>query len=222
MIDVNANEVFSRPNTEAKIHDLEQFTLWTDTPNRPGYRSRLTFGERNGAPRITVFTNFQDGPPVVAMGFHPFVFEEFLNSFEQLVKNPNADKPLSIDNLVPDPGVKIEKNTNRDEVKKVVKNTLVYGKTAEGICFIGVQQPGMPNIAFKLLPSAWHHFKKADGTVITPSEMSCRWTLSVIGSIRRAMDRWTSRIKPAWVPKEKKQDTATEAPGFDVSADLLY
>lgn len=192
-------EVFSRPNKEAKFHDLEQYTLFTETPDRPGWRSRMNFGERNGAPRITVMTGLEEGPGVVAVGFSPAVFEEFLNQFTEITKAPPGTA-LKIDNMTIDPTVTIDKNTNLDNVAKVVKNSLFFGKDQDGVCWIGIEQKGVKNIRFKILPSAWHRFYHQDGTPVSPEEMSARFTRSLISSLRRAMDRWTSRIRPAWEP----------------------
>lgn len=225
MADANIAEVFSRPNTEAKIHDLEQYTLWTDTPNRPGFRSRMAFGERNGAPRITVFTNATEGPAVLVAGFAPIVFEQFLNDFRDMVMTAGPQK-REIENLQPDPTVQMDKKTNRDSVAKVVKNTLLFGKTEDGIIWLGIQQKDALNIAFKIMPSVWHVFKRADGTQVSPEEMSKRTALSMIESLRRAMDRWTSRIKPAWTPDPSKRKGGATidsvAPSFDVSTDIGF
>lgn len=223
MSDPNVAEIFSRPNQEARIHDLEQYTLWTDTPNRPGFRSRMSFGERNGAPRITVFTNAEEGPAVLVAGFAPVIFELFLNSFKEVIEGPPSRR--EIENLQPDPTVKIEKGMNRDNVAKVVKNTLAFGKTEDGIVWIGIQQKGAPNIAFKILPSHWHVFKKADGSAVTPGEMSVRAALATIESLRRAMDRWTSRIKPAWQPdpnKKKGFNTTDGAGAFESNTEIIF
>lgn len=223
MNDLNVAEVFSRPQASARIHDLEQYTLWTDTPNRPGFRARMSFGERNGAPRITVFTNAEEGPAVLVAGFAPVVFEEFLNTFKEVVQG--APGRREIENLQPDPTVKIEKGMNRDNVAKVVKNTLTFGKTEDGVVWIGIQQKGAPNIAFKILPSIWHVFKKADGSPVSPAEMSSRYALAMIESLRRALDRWTSRVKPAWQPDpNKKKGGAADASSttFDVGGDIGF
>lgn len=209
------NEVFSRSNQDARIHDLEQYTLWTDTPNRPGYRARMSFGERNGAPRISVFTNSTEGPAVLSVGMHPMIFEQFLNEFKELVTSSPRPSKREIENMAIAPNVTLDKNTNRDNAPKVMKNTLVFGKTEEGICWLGIQQQGAPNIAFKISPSVWHHFKRSDGSQVSQGELSCRLTLALIESLRRAMDRWTSRIKLPFVPKERRKD---DFQGTDVTS----
>lgn len=226
MTDPNIAEVFSRPQQEAKLHDLEQYTLWVDTPNRPGFRSRLTFGERNGAPRITVFTNAESGPAVLVAGMAPVIFEQFLNEFKEVVL-ANGPQKREIVNLQPDPTVQMDRKTNRDTVNKVPKNSLVFGKTEEGIVWLGIQQKDALNIAFKILPSIWHVFKHGDGSQVSQEDMSKRNALALIESVRRAMDRWTARLKPAWQPDPSKRKggkgiDAPGAPGFDVSTDISF
>lgn len=191
----NPAEVFSRQNDQAKIHDLEQFTLWTSTPDRPGFRSRMTFGERNGAPRITVFPNTEEGPKVLFVGMAPTVFLEFLRRFEEIVKGPNGKKD-KIENLDKDPNA--ERTADFDSVAKIVRNVLWFGKSEDGVCWIAVQQANTPNIRFTLLPSAWHHFHKPDGTRITPEEGSAGYTLSLIEGLRMAMAPYIARIRPPY------------------------
>lgn len=216
----NQSEVFSRPNSDAKIHDLEQYTLYTDTPGRKNYRARLVIGERNGAPRITVWTNLEEGPSIIAMGLHPAVFEEFLNQFKEIALKDGVCS-RKIENLIPDPTVKLEKGESRENVQKVVKNSLWFGKDDNGVCWIGVEQKDVPKLAFRILPSAWHNFYHSDGRQVTATEMSSRYTLSLIESVRRAMDRWTARLRPAWEPDpSKSKKKATEAMNSAVSTNL--
>ncbi len=222
----NDAEAFSRPNAEALIHDLEQYTLWTDTPGRPNYRARMTFGERNGAPRITVFTNLEDGPAVIVAGFEPRIFEQFLNEFEEGLR---ADKPftIKIENMAADPNARPEKGTPRDAIPKVLKNTLVFGRNSDGIAFIGLTQANVPNIAFRILPSTWHNFRYADGQEVDQGELSRRQAIALVGSVRRAMDRWTARLRTPWTPDPSKRKGAnavnsSPASTFDSSSDIGF
>lgn len=187
----NPAEKFSRPNDSAKIHDLEQFTLWADTPDRPGFRARLSFGERNGAPRITVFTNYEERPNILFAGMTPVAFWMFLDSFEELVKQPGKAR-LFIENTDYAPNA----NKKSDNPEMVVRNKLMYGKSEEGVCWLAMEQQGVKTIYFKLLPSIWHHFCKADGTRITPAEASVAHTLAFIKTLRSAYTGWIGRIKP--------------------------
>ena len=197
MSDSNAAEIFSRPNNAAIIYDLENFTLWTPTPNRPGFNSRLTFGERNGAPRMTLFPNIEGAPPAVAAGMRADVFYDFLNHFEEIVKGPNG-KASKIDNMIPVPGLDRKKDPRPEDL--TLKNITHYGKSQEGICWICIEQSDIPNLRFKLLPTVWHRFYDTEGNQLTQEAASRRYTLSLIECLRRAMERPISRLRP---PSEK-------------------
>ena len=186
------NEIFSRPNASARIYDFEQFTLWTNTPTRPGFRSRLTFGERNGAARISVFTNLETGPKVLFVGMHPQIWMEFLRRFEIIAKGQPGAKD-KIENLDRDPNG--EKTTDDTKLKTIVRNTLWFGKDENGVCWIGIEQPNVPNFRFTILSSVWHNFFKPDGTKITPQEGSAAQTVALIESLRQAMSSFIGRIR---------------------------
>ena len=128
--DKNIAEIFTRPNAEARIHDLDQFTLWTDTPNRPGYRSRMNFSERNGMPRISVFTNI-DGVQPMWIGLDPVSFNRFLDRFEEIAKGPNgvSDK---IENKGVNPALAGQRKGMPKEEDLVVRNILKFGKSSRG------------------------------------------------------------------------------------------
>lgn len=189
----NDAEVFARPNADAKIHDFEQFTLWTNTPDRPNFRSRMAFGERNGAARISVFTNFESGVKVLFVGMAPMIWMEFLRRFESVVKGPAGGKDR-IENLDREPNA--ERTADPDAVRKVVRNTLWFGKDDAGVCWIAIEQPNVPNIRFKILSSAWHNFFKADGTKLTPQECSVAQTMALIESLKMAMAPYIARLRP--------------------------
>ena len=191
----NEAEVFARINTEARIHDLEQFTLWANTPDRPNFRARMTFGERNGAPRISVFPNFESGAKVLFVGMAPMIWMEFLRRFENVVKGQNGGKD-HIENLDREPNA--ERTADPDSVRKVVRNSLWFGKDDDGVCWIAIEQPTVPNIRFKILSSAWHNFFKADGTKLTPQECSAAQTMALIESLKMAMAPYIARLRPPY------------------------
>ncbi len=199
MANTNLAEVFARPNTDAKIHDLEQFTLWTETPDKPGFRSRMAFGERNGAPRITVFTN-QDTVKVVYVGMTPMVFEIFLEQLEKIARG-EPGKALHIVNHDRAPG----SDPKSDNPEMIVRNKLWYGKDNDGIVWLAIEQNNVKNTRFQLLPSPWHSFVKEGGVPLTAAEGSQLYTLALINAMRRAYTNWYGRIRPAYEKPDNKQ-----------------
>lgn len=206
----NEAEVFSRPNKTAVIHDFEQFTLWTDTPDRPSYRARMTFGERNGAARISVFPNFESGPKVLYVGMSPTIFLEFLARFKAVIDGPAGGRD-KIDNLDRDPTA--ERTEDIDKVRKVVRNTLFFGKSDSGICWISIDQPNVPRVVFKITSSVWHHFYKPDGSVVTPEEGSAAQATALVEALRIAMSPYIARIRAPFEKQPGKQDFAGKKGG---------
>lgn len=213
-------EVFSRPNNEAKIHDLEQFTLWTDTPGREGWRSRLVFGERNSAPRITAFFNFEK-VLVIPMGMDAATFYRFLDHWEEQIKTGNPGDRFEIDNYQVDPSVDREGKKNVDDLPKTLKSTIVLSKDQNGICFIGVTA-GEHKLAWRILPSGWHHFRKPNGESFTDKEASERQALAMTEGLRRAMARWISRIRRPWEPNPNKGKPAPTANSMTFGDEDLF
>lgn len=192
----NPAEIFGRPNTEAKIHEFTQYALWAESPGNPGKRARLLFGERNGAPRITVMTGAEQGPKALIAAMSPEIFEFFLSDFER-VANTEGKAKGEIENLQRDPSFE-GRAANFDDVPKIPKNSLHYGKNDEGVCWLAIDQKDAQRIIFKILPSAWHVFHKPDGSSFSKEEMSSIFTLSLIKSVRRSIARFTARINAPW------------------------
>lgn len=202
---MNETEVFSRPNSEARIHDLEQFTLWAETPGRPNFRSRMTFGERNGAFRLTVFTNFEEAPKVLFVGMSPDVFYEFVERFQTIARGP-ADQKDHIANLG-----KADNSLPMGPANMAVRNTLWFGKDAEGVCWLGIEQPGVKNIRFTILCNEWHYFYHTDGRQMTPQEASARRTVAILGAVKDAMSNFIGRIRPPYDKEAARKKTSPKA-----------
>lgn len=197
------NEVFARPNNEAKIYDLQQFTLFAPPVSGSTRRPMMKFGERNGAPRISVIPNAGTDPKIISAGFFPDIFEAFLTEFEKIAKEGKPGVSAAIDNLQKDPTFE-GKAVNFDDVPKVVKNTLYFGKDEEGVCWMALGQKGAEKIAFRLLPSSWHVFRFSDGREMTKAAASELATTSFIVTLRRSLSKFTGRLAVPYVPDGSK------------------
>lgn len=201
----NENELFARPAREAKIYDLEHFGFWENTPDRPGFRSKMLFSERNGAPRISVFPNSETGPKVIFVGMAPLVFMEFLNRLETIAKGPK-DAVDKIVNMMAEPSEDREAARQPGNVPKIVKNTLWFGKDEQGVCWISIEQANIPRIRFRILSSAWHKFYKSDGTELTPEDCSVPQTLALVEALKLTLARYMGRLR---VPFERSEQKTT-------------
>lgn len=219
----NPCEIFARTNKEARRHDFVQYQLYADTPNKPGFRSRLIFGERNGAPQISVMTNMDKGPKMVSAGFAPAIWETFVQAFAEIIQGQNGISN-KITNLIGDPSVVLDEKAIRDNMPKVPKNTLHFGKNQEGICWLGFEwliDGEVARIVFKFTSPAWHVFYGGDGLQQPEAEFSKRYARGFMMSLNRALDRFTCRINEPWIPdptKSKKKPAPTNQT-MDFSAD---
>lgn len=197
------NETFARPNNEAKIYDFQQFTLYAAPLEGSTRRPMLKFGERNGAPRITVIPNTGKPPSIISAGFFPDIFEAFLSEFEKIAEVGKPGTSVAIDNLQKDPTFE-GKVANYDDVPKIVKNTLYFGKDEEGVCWLALGQKDAEKIVFRILPSSWHVFRFSDGREMTKAIASMMSTVSLITSLRRSISKFTGRLAVPYTPDPSK------------------
>lgn len=180
----DTNEVFSRPNDKAISYNLEQFALWGEgQQGKQGTSPRMIFGERNGAPRISVFTR-RDDIKCIWMGFDPIVFEMFLAKLENVAKSkePVAD---FIQNM----------EKSKEGKGFSVRNTLHFGKDESGIVYLEVEEKNI-RIPFKLTVGPWHKFHRvSDGQPMSDSEVSALRTIGMANVLRRVFGNWSSRLQ---------------------------
>lgn len=193
MTGIHESEVFSRPNDQAISYQLNQFDMWGNTPGKQGSRFHLVFGERNGAPRISVFTGL-DNPKFLWIGFDPLTFEMFLAKLEQVAKSkdPVADFIQNMEKA-------------KDSKEYTVRNTLHFGKSDDGIVYIEIEEKGLKfPVKFEL--PVWHKFYRvSDGQPMSASEFSALRAISLANVLRRVYGNWSSRIMPVNKDGWKKQ-----------------
>lgn len=193
----SSSEVFQRPNADARIFDLGQFTFWDEIKDRPGVRTNVTFGERNGAPRISFFPRSETGPKVIGIGMDPVTFYRFLGELTEVANGPKGVRK-HIDNYMKKDEVE-RMPTTKEEL--VVRNRLFYGKDEEGICWIGASQ-GETNVRIRMLPSLWHEFHDASGKQIEKTEASRLQTVYMVSCLEKAFSNFISRLRAPTAPGE--------------------
>lgn len=169
-------------------YDLSKIVLWGDNPNDNTKKARLTFGFRDGNPRVTVNT----GVPGKE-GFIPFPADlphmtTAMNYLKEIAVG-EPDHQVNIDSLA-----NVYENNKPTNNKRVV-STLTIGKSKEGIVYIAVTAEGKPKIVFPIKQSDYHVFKDKNKNIIPDSEVSKRMALSVadtiLNSITDVMLRYT-------------------------------
>lgn len=173
------------------ILDLERLSLFTPTPGAEGKRARLTFGIRDGYPRISVFTNdpnHSDGRGVLSAPMDGHTFYVFLDSLEEVIKHQGEVKH-KIDCLT---GIR---NQEGRVIDKKLQSELWYGKDAEGHIWMSVLVSGAPKIVFKFNIYEYHFLYKPDGTKLTEAEASA---LAAKAMVRLLRDVFGSLLSKAY------------------------
>lgn len=140
-------------DTPVKIVDFARLSLFTPTPGVEGQRSRLSFGTRDGNPRITVFTNdprdtINKGILIAAM--NPETFKAFCLLFKQVCESQGEIK-----HYVECYGSRWENNVKVEN--RVLTSTIWFGKDSDGIIWISIVADGRPKIRFNFKMSDWHN-----------------------------------------------------------------
>jgi hypothetical protein len=174
------NVVAAGPDGKIRIISFEKFSQYA--PNgEPNQRGKLAFSFRDANPRLTVFTNIaadtnSASRGIISAPMDPVTFFGFLDSIRILAMSQpsNVETSFSVDCLT----------SVRDESGKITDKTLLSkaygGRDSTGVIWISIIAEGRPRIKFPITISAYHVFRKADGTELTPAEASKIATLSLI------------------------------------------
>jgi len=188
------SEVKARP----PIFELDRYTFWTSVEGNK--RAAMSFGIKEGYPRITVFTNTQsdhDGKGAIIASFDLEHFLIFLNHFEKVVKTNGPSKEM----------VNI-KHFPRDTAGKItgdreVTGELWFGKNEEGVVWISAQQPNRPKIVFEILLSDFHEFRNSTGQLMTKGEGSISRALTLVPILRHHFIDKCLHFRNTSTPREK-------------------
>ncbi len=194
------------PQTFPEIRDFTQFSMSTPSPGREDFKSRLLFGVRDGAARITLIPNanmeeYPKAPKVVGIGIAPAYFNMLLDKFEEIVLSPENDrvgKKICYRKIA---GLELPKFKDLTQADLEIFATVHYGKNKDGICFIGIEHPQLPRVAFKFGSSIFHHFVKPNGEKLTEDEASVSHAKAHIAGIRQAYVNYFGQLRPPFEPK---------------------
>jgi hypothetical protein len=184
-----SEELQQRP----QIHDLNKIMMFTETPGAPGKRSKLAWSVRDGAPRLTVFTNDpkdQVNKGIMYAPMNPETFYAFMDLFEQVTKSPSGTK-YKIDCLTSSR----DQAGNIKQDEKVLLSEIWFGKDDAGLIWLSCVAPNRPKIKFTFKVSDYHRIFK-DGNPLSESEASCLQAMATIRILRNAFYSHVSALKP--------------------------
>jgi hypothetical protein len=208
-----------------RIQDFERLQMWTPTPGAAGKRAKLSFGIRDGNPRITVFTNDPNdkiSSGVIYAAMNPETFYTFLELFGNVVRAKEEIK-YKINCF----GTRWE--NDKPTKDKVLISDLCFGRDAEGMIWICVIADNRPKIKFEFNISDYHLLMDGDGKQFDKArasrlEASAKLALlhQVYGiAITKNLENPTPRPNAGARSGFKKPDQSFGKPVNKASADIF-
>lgn len=162
-----------------KFYDVSRLVIWGESNNKEDgdRRPRLTFGFRDGNPRITVNTGQSGIEGMINFPCDPLTMTAAMELLKDVVEG-EADNKIIIDSL----GTNYVNNQPTSEKRLV--STLYAGKSKDGIIYFSLMTEGRPMLVFPLKPSPWHVFKDKTKSVIPDSVISKKLAIGLIDQVK--------------------------------------
>lgn len=215
------------PKLHQTYYDIDKFVIWGNPVNEGERKPRLTFGFRDGNPRITVHTGGEGNESMITFPCDVPHFAAILIRIEELANlRVIADDKFFVESLTND-----YKDNQPTGGKKVV-STLAVGKTKEGVIYLAVLAESRPTLIFPIKPSEFHTFKDKDKMVIDDHETSRFLTLGITRVLLSAISHYLVQYsnerydagskKPTPIKKNTTQSKAATQPDFDALDEISY
>lgn len=140
---------------------------------------KLSFSVFNGNPSITVFPNDpsdeQNGKPIKGK-MDGILFSVFIQTaLEAIDGEPNSAQRVELRDGPPN--------------KTFPGSTVIIGKDAEGVCYMGLAAKGRPNKKFELMPSAYLQLQDRDGNMLPKGDVSRLYAKGFLQIIKYLVER---------------------------------
>lgn len=175
-----------------QIQDLNKIMMFTETPGVQGKRSKLAWSVRDGAPRITIFTNDpkdQTNKGVIYAPMNPETFYIFADLFEDAIKGPSGAK-YKIDCLTS----ARDSAGNLKPEEKALLSEIWFGKDENGLVWISCVSATRPKIKFIFRVSDYHRIF-IDGEALTEAKASCAQAMATIRILKNAFYSHAAAIR---------------------------
>lgn len=157
--------------------DAPLLVLWGDKTSDDSKSPRLTFGFRDGRPRITVNTGVQGRDGMIIFAADVANMTAMMLYLQDVALGP-ADQQIINDSMAP---VYVD---NKPTSEKKVKGSLIVGKTKDGVVYITVIAEGFPKLVFPFKPSQWHIFRDSSRAVIPAADLSVKMAIGYSEQVR--------------------------------------
>ena len=157
-----------------EIKELAKFSMFTPAPNTPGRSSRLAWCIKDGNPILTVFTGVQGDSRggVLSLWMTPELFLNFINRAVEFCTNKETGRFI------------IESYFKDKDGTNAQRESVVFGKTPEGLIYIAVTLEGRPKIKFDFQMGERFRFLKEDGSYLTAEELSTMTAANTLNAVR--------------------------------------
>lgn len=197
----------NRPDPKTiPINELAKFDMFAPSPGMEKKNARLTFGIRDGNPRVTVFLNnpeFQKGAGILNAGFYP---REWFTVMDSVIQMLEEGKPGSKIELMVSMDQRMEDGSRG---QKVLQSTLMIGIDGKGMACIGVKAEGKPVPVFRFEFSDYVGVM-INGQQAEPDVLSRMMALSTFRRLADIYSSLTGYFKP---PYQGRNDAAAPASG---------
>ena len=202
---------------KVKMVSLSSLNINVDFGSGDGKYAQLTWGIRNGYPRLTVFTD-SGGDKNVKFDYDSMITAPFdyismgvmVDQFVLLIDAPNGTKSQI--------GCYNPKFVDGQKTNEIaLQATVEIGKDAAGVMYIAVLATGKKRVKFDIKPkdnSKWHKFYKGDDLITDPGELSKIYARSYIEQARRLLTH--HMILDTSKETVKEQKPYTDAPANNV------
>lgn len=183
-----------------KIISLDRYTLYSNSAAPNGRKARFVWSVREGAPRVTVFTNDpndSDPKQMISAPLDPVTFMSIMDLINK-VSVAKEETRYVVDCMV------AVRDSEGKVIDKTVLGQLAVGRDGQGLVWISFIAEGRPKIKFIFTSNNMAIFKKADGTAMSEGEISA---LTAQATVRCLVPVMTLLFKEAAVDYSNRPKT---------------
>lgn len=201
--------------TRPAILTLNRLNMFTDNPDYPTNRSKLSWSIRNLYPRLSVFYNNPrdlDLKSTVYVSFDPISFQVLLDQMKALALSKKEEK-FKVSSYMP------RRIEGQKRLGKEYIADLYVGRNAEGMCWISIVQKDMPKPVFVFDLEEFVVFHNLEGNPIPAPERSSLALLATVRYLTHAMVAY--KLEESFMLSQAPTtEFSTDAPSFSPDSDL--
>lgn len=184
-----------RPDPKSiPIEELAKFNMFTPSPGMDKKMARLTFGIRDGNPRISVFLNnpqFEKGAGIINASFFPAEWFTLMDQVIAMYERGQASEKIE---------AKVFMNSKREDGSqgdKVLQGAVVFGYDNNGIACVALRANDRPTPVFRFTFTDYVHLL-INGKQVEESELSRMMATAAMRGVREVFVNHIGYKKPPY------------------------